>query len=127
MKQTQTSSFEGKRVYRVCWTCHTCVMNIVITPSTRQRGPVFQIICGKRIPPGIFLDIVSTNMNASLDTSDTKPLEDSSNRLISRWIRSHNMASMDRWIRGWMYLPNNTASRMDRWMFLGLLRSPCKA
>ncbi|GFX74854.1 hypothetical protein TNCV_7181 [Trichonephila clavipes] len=87
MKHTQNSRFEGKRVYR-------CLMDL---PHLCDE------YCNHTSPPDnvdmssdnlreedsseVSSDIASNNMNASLDTSDTKPLEDSSNLLVA----SNNM------------------------------------
>ncbi|GFS84869.1 hypothetical protein TNCV_528241 [Trichonephila clavipes] len=87
MKHTQNSRFEGKRVYRslldlphLCdeYCNHTPPPDNVDTSSDNLR---------EEDSSEVSSDIASNNMNASLDTSDTKPLEDSSNLLVA----SNNM------------------------------------
>ncbi|GFX05148.1 hypothetical protein TNCV_1958041 [Trichonephila clavipes] len=95
MKHTQNSRFEGKRVYRslmdlphLCdeYCNHTPPPDNVDTSSDNLR---------EEDSSEVSSDIASNNMNASLDTSDTKPLEDSSNLLMDKMddIPSDNMAS----------------------------------
>ncbi|GFY06408.1 hypothetical protein TNCV_3651951 [Trichonephila clavipes] len=87
MKHTQNSRFEGKRVYRslldlphLCdeYCNHTPPPDNVDTSSDNLQ---------EEDSSEVSSDITSNNMNASLDTSDTKPLEDSSNLLVA----SNNM------------------------------------
>ncbi|GFV08712.1 hypothetical protein TNCV_4055961, partial [Trichonephila clavipes] len=87
MKHTQNSRFEGKRVYEslmdlphLCdeYCNHTSPPDNVDMSSDNLREEDFSEVSS---------DIASNNMNASFDTSGTKPLENSSNLLLA----SNNM------------------------------------
>ncbi|GFY04594.1 hypothetical protein TNCV_4416781 [Trichonephila clavipes] len=83
MKQTHTSSFEGKRVYRSLLDLpHLCDEYCNHTPPPDNED-LFSNNLWEEDSSEVSLDIALTNMKASLDTSDTKPLEDSSNRLVA--------------------------------------------
>ncbi|GFX40542.1 hypothetical protein TNCV_2373261 [Trichonephila clavipes] len=118
MKQTQTSSFEGKMVYRSLLDLpHLCDEYCNHTPPPDNED-LFSNNLREEDSSEVSLDIVSTNMNASLDTSDTKPLEDSSNRLIA----SKN-GQMDKRVD----VPSdNTASKNGQMDVLGIIKELCK-
>ncbi|GFX05859.1 hypothetical protein TNCV_1784921 [Trichonephila clavipes] len=118
MKQTQTSSFEGKMVYRSLLDLpHLCDEYCNHTPPPDNED-LFSNNLREEDSSEVSLDIVSTNMNASLDTSDTKPLEDSSNRLIA----SKN-GQMDKRVD----VPSdNTASKNGQMDVIGIIKELCK-
>ncbi|GFW77340.1 hypothetical protein TNCV_1194851, partial [Trichonephila clavipes] len=83
MKHTQNSRFEGKMVYRSLLDLpHLCDEYCNHTPPP-DNVDTFSDNLQEEDSSEVSSDIASNNMNVSLDTSDTKPLEDSSNLLVA--------------------------------------------
>ncbi|GFW11058.1 hypothetical protein TNCV_275901 [Trichonephila clavipes] len=137
MKHTQNSRFEGKMVYRslldlphLCdeYCNHTPPPDNVDTSSDNLQ---------EEDSSEVSSDIASNNMNVSLDTSDTKPLEDSSNLLVASNnvqmdkrvdVPSDNTASKNVQMDKMDDVPSdNTASKnVQMYKVTGIIKELCK-